>query len=127
MGSPFKLKRGQVYVVQFYPPDDPTKIVEKFCVCLQEGKIVDNSPTFVGVNITTERLDKVYPDNVFLSAEESNTPSGAKVICNQIHTYPKTSIKKAVYCLSETKMQEINEKLMLGVGIIKIEDLKNKY
>lgn len=112
-----------MYVVEFHPPDEPTRAIEKFCVNLQEGRIVDKSPTFVAVNITTDRLDEIYPDNVVLTPEESHTATGAKVLCNQIHTLFKTQIKRAAYRLSETKMQEINDKLLIGVGIVKLEDL----
>ena len=115
------LVRGQVYRVEFHPPDNPSETREKYCVNLQEGSIVDNSPTFVGVNITTKRLESSYDTDVFLSPEESNTPNGAKVMCNQIHTYFKTQIKAAPYSLSQIRIEELNEKLLLGVGIIKSE------
>ncbi len=115
------LVREQVYSVEFHPPDNPSETREKYCVNLQEGSIVDNSPTFVGVNITTKRLESSYDTDVFLSPEESNTPNGAKVMCNQIHTYFKTQIKAAPYSLSQIRIEELNEKLLLGVGIIKSE------
>lgn len=119
------LVRGQVYIVQFNPPDNPDMTIEKYCVNLQEGSIVDNSPTFVAVNITTKNLERVYDWDVFLSSEECGRPGGAKVMCNQIHTYLKTEIKAAPYSLSQIRIEELNEKLSLGVGIIKTEDLKS--
>lgn len=120
-----KLVRGQVYIIEFHPPDNPSETTTKYCVNLQEGSIVDNSPTFVGVNITTKRLKSIYATDMLLSSEESDTPGGAKVMCNQIHTYFKTQIKAAPYSLSQIRIEELNEKLSLGVGIIKIGDLRS--
>ncbi len=116
------LVRGQVYIVRFNPPDNPAMTIKKYCVNLQEGSIVNNSPTFVAVNITTKDLESDYAWDVFLSPEESGTPSGAKVICSQIHTHLKAQIIKAApYSLSQIRMEELNKKLLLGVGIIKSE------
>ncbi len=120
------LVRGQVYIVRFNPPDNPAMTIEKYCVNLQEGSIVDNSSTFVAVNITTRNLERVYDDwNIFLSPEESGTPDGAKVICSQIYTHIKAQIKAAPYRLSQARMEELDKKLLLGVGIIKAEDLRS--
>ncbi len=119
------LVRGQVYVVRFNPPDDPARTIKKYCVNLQEGNIVDSSPTFVAVNITTRNLERVYDWDVFLSPEESATPNGAKVICSQIYTHIKAQIEAAPYSLSQARMEELDKKLLLEVGIIKTEDLRS--
>ncbi len=125
-GPPFaNLVRGQVYVVRFNPPDDPARTIKKYCVNLQKGSIVDNSPTFVAVNITTRNLERIYDCDVFLSPEESGTSDGAKVICSQIYTHIKAQIQAAPYRLSQARMEELDKKLLLGVGIIKTEDLRS--
>jgi mRNA-degrading endonuclease toxin of MazEF toxin-antitoxin module len=120
-------KRGSVYLVQFHPPDDPYHPIQKFVLCLQEGKIVDNANSFVGVILTSIKKDKkpkLYPWQVILSPEESRTDSGAIIICNQIHTILKDRVIEYKYSLSDATMKEVNQKLMLGIGILKIEDLE---
>ena len=124
---PIFFKRGCVYLVEFIPPDDPQNPMEKFVLCLQEGKIVDNANSFVGVVLTSIKKDKKpkrYPWQVMVSPEESRTEWGAIIICHQIHTIPKDRVVEHKYVLSDATMKAVDEKLLLGVGMVKIEDLE---
>ena len=123
----YPFRRGDVYLIQFPLPDQPGETITKYAVNLQEGKIIAKSPTMVCVMITTFKSadrGRLYPTDVVLSPEESGTRYGAKVICNQIHTVVKSIIIDFKYRLSPATMREIDERLLLGVGIIKIEDLE---
>jgi mRNA-degrading endonuclease toxin of MazEF toxin-antitoxin module len=124
---PIFFKRGCVYLVRFHPPDDPHHLREKYVLCLQEGKIVDNANSFVGLILTSIKKDKkpkLYPWQVILSPEESRTENGAIIICNQIHTIPKDRVLEYRYSLSDATMREVDQKVMLGIGKVKIEDLE---
>jgi len=121
----FPFKRGDVYLVNFPLPDVLGQTIPKFMLNLQEGKIIDHSSTMVGVIITTLKnpsSPNLYPADVLLTPLESKTQYGAKVLCNQIHTIDKSQIIDFKYKLSITTMQEVNKRLFLGIGIIKIED-----
>lgn len=123
----YPFRRGDVYLIQFPLPDQPGETITKYAVNLQEGRIIAKSPTMVCVMITTFKSadrGRLYPTDVVLSPEESATRYGAKVICNQIHTVAKSMIIDFKYRLSPEMMREIDERLLLGVGIIKIEDLE---
>ena len=123
----YPFRRGDVYLIQFPLPDQPGKTITKYAVNLQEWRIIAQSPTMVCVMITTFKSadrGKLYPTDVVLSPAESGTKYGAKVICNQIHTVTKTMIVDFKYRLSPETMREIDERLLLGVGIVKIEDLE---
>jgi mRNA-degrading endonuclease toxin of MazEF toxin-antitoxin module len=124
---PIFFKRGCVYLAEFSPPDDPDNPIKKFVLCLQEGKIVDSAKSFVGLILTSIKKDKErkpYPWQVILSPEESRTEEGAIIICNQIHTIPKDRVTEYKYTLSDATLKEVDQKLMLGIGILKIEDLE---
>lgn len=123
----FPFERGDVYLINFPLPDAPGQTIPKFIVNLQEGRIIDQSPTMVGVIITTLKdptPPKLYPSDVLLTAQESKTQYGAKVICNQIHTIHKSQIMDLKYKLSAPTMREIDKRLLLGIGMIKIEDFQ---
>lgn len=122
----FPFKRGDVYLVQFPLPDQPGKTIEKFAVNLQEGVIVDRTPSFVCVLITTLKgptPTRLYPTDVLLSPRESQTQYGAKVICNQIHTVHKSRILAHKYTLSAETMHKIDGRLLMGIGLVKWEEI----
>lgn len=120
-----QFSRGNVFRVKFHPPDEPSAMIEKYVVNLQEGKIVENSPTFVGFILTTQRLQHIYPTDVLVTKEECGYSEGAKILCNQPHTIPKNDIISFEYKLSDVTMEAVGEKSLLGVGIVKIEELES--
>jgi len=117
------LKRGDVYRAQWHPPDSPQKPISKHVVVLQEGIIVRNSPTVVCVNMTTQGLNATYPWDVLVSATESKTVAGARVICSQIHTLCAKDLTDYRYSLTPETMEEIDQGLLLGIGLVKYEDI----
>jgi len=121
----FSFKRGEVYLVNFPLPDVLGQTIPKFMINLQEGRIIDHSPTMVGIVITTLKSPAhpdLFPTDVLLSPQETKTPYGAKALCNQIHTVDKLQIIDFKYKLSPETMLEINKRLFIGIGLIKVED-----
>lgn len=126
---PLFFARGSVYIVQFTPPGDPTVILHKYFVCLQEGRLFERADDFVAVRITSLRQDdtrKTYPTHVFLTPEESETEFGAKVICEWIHTIPKASVTDYAYTLTESTMREIEERLLIALGLERFEIVESE-
>lgn len=124
---PLFFRRGAVYLVRFTPPGEPSRVLEKYFVCLQEGRLFERAPDFVGVRITTLReheTRKAYPTHVFLTPEESHTQFGAKVICEWIHTIPKADVIDYAYSLTEATMREIEERLLIALCMEKYEGVE---
>ncbi len=126
MNRPIIYTRGQVFLCKFYPPDKPLDPIEKFVLCLQEGALPQKTKFFTGLNITTIKEAKIrhrHPTEVYLSAEESKTENGVKILCGQIHTYPQEAIIKPAYTISNGKMEIVDANLLFGIGLKKIEDI----
>jgi len=130
MPSPPFLRRGAVVVISF-PSDDPARseFIDKYALCLQEGKILVNRPTFTAVLLTTckdNNPPRIYAWNVYVSPAESRTQFGCVIDCGQIHTIPKADIKSYAYFLESATMEKVNTALQFGTGILRVEDLKKK-
>lgn len=129
MPTPRAFLRGCVYLVEFHPPNQPGVTLQKYFVCLQEGRLFERATEFVGVRITSLKENEArrkYPTHVFLSPEESNTDYGAKVICEWIHTLPKQDVIDYAYTLSDATMREINERLLIALGMVSLEDIEQE-
>jgi mRNA-degrading endonuclease toxin of MazEF toxin-antitoxin module len=108
--------RGNVYLVSFSLADG--SVIDKFALCLQEGKVVSNSPSFVGVLTTTEGLERKYPWEVRVAADESQSEHGIRVLCGQVFTFPKVTVQKFAYRLSATTMREVDKALLRSLCIV---------
>jgi mRNA-degrading endonuclease toxin of MazEF toxin-antitoxin module len=124
---PLFFARGCVYRVRFTPPGQPTGALEKYFVCLQEGRLFHRADDFVGVRITSLRENearKPYPTDVYLTPQESHTQFGANVVCAWIHTIPKKDVIEYAYQLTNATMQEIDERLLIALVMVSYEEVE---
>jgi hypothetical protein len=131
---PLFVFRGYVYKILF-EPDDPLRqgqgLIPKYALCLQEGAITNNKQ-FTGVLLTTckdNNEPRLFKWNVYVSPNESGTKFGAIINCSKIYTFTFADIMErdtAYRLLSET-MDKVDERIMFGVGLLKLEDLKRQF
>ncbi|MCM8762448.1 MAG: type II toxin-antitoxin system PemK/MazF family toxin [Candidatus Omnitrophica bacterium] len=65
----------------------------------------------------TSQIKKVYPFEVLFSAKETGLSKNSKVKCNQIRTVDKKRLVKFVSKVSEEKIFEIEQALLIHLGI----------
>jgi len=126
--TPLLFVRGNVYLINF-DSDDPARnpIIEKFCLCLQQGSIIHNRPFFVGVLLTTCKTSnspRLFPWTVYVPPAESRTEFGVIIECSQIYTVPKPDVIQYAYNLSVDTMAKVDQALQFGIGVVNVEDLK---
>lgn len=126
--TPLLFIRGSVYLIKF-PSDDPARspIIDKYCLCLQQGSIIHNRSFFVGVLLTTcKNNDKprTYAWSVYLSPSDSQTDLGVLIECSQIYTVPKSDVIKYAYAIPPDTMTKVDHALQFGIGVVNVDDLK---
>lgn len=122
--------RGAVYKIRF-ESDDPTRspFITKYALCLQQGRILQNRHSFVGVLLTTckdSNKPRLFPWTVYISPAESKTEFGTLINCGEIHTFPKEDVIEFAYALEADSMIKVNEALQFGIGTLDIETLKKQ-
>lgn len=130
MSVPLFYLRGSVYLIKFIGFADPSKEINKFAICLQQGSIVEKRRRFVGI-ITTSCKDinapKELPWNVYITPTESHSDFGVIANCAELFTILTSDvISGPKYSLSQETMQKIDEALQFGVGWLNLEELKKK-
>jgi len=121
--------RGAVYRIRFPSDDTPGTMITKYALCLQEGRILQNRHSFVGVLLTTCKTNdppRIPAWKVYVSPVESSTEFGAIVDCGQVYTFPMIDVFEYQYTLQPDTIGKVNEAIAYGVGLIKVEDIKIK-
>lgn len=126
--TPLLFVRGSIYRINF-PSDDPKRdpIIEKYCLCLQQGSIINHRPSFLGVLATTcKNNDKprIYPWSVYVSPTVSKTDFGTLIDLCQLYTILKSDVLGYAYALDSQTMEKVNQALQFGIGVLNVEDLK---
>ena len=126
---PLLYLRGAVCRVKFPSDEHPETHIDKYALCLQEGRILQNRRSFVGVLLTTckdNNQPRVPAWKVFVSPTESHTDYGVFVDCGLIFTFPMADVLDYQYTLQPDTMRKVDEALAYGVGFLKVEDLKKE-
>jgi len=127
--QPLFYMRGWVYLVKFPSDESPGQLINKYALCLQEGRLLQNRTSFVGVLLPTCKTNeppRVPPWKVYVSPAESRTEFGVLVDCGQMYTFPMGDVIDTAYTATSDTMEKVNQGLLFGVGILKVEDLKRK-
>ncbi|MBW2040267.1 MAG: type II toxin-antitoxin system PemK/MazF family toxin [Deltaproteobacteria bacterium] len=65
----------------------------------------------------TSKTEKIYPFETFLPKAETNLPMDSKVKSNQIRTVDKKRLVKLLSSISEEKLKEIEQTLLIHLGV----------
>lgn len=115
--GPIVYRRGGVYLLDF-PYYDNADDKRKYALCLQSGALIgDRRQRFAGALLTTKGLDRRYPWEVLLSAEESRTPEGARVLLGEPQILLKAWVIECAYDLSAATMREVDKALLRSLSI----------
>lgn len=109
-------KRGGVYLVDFPLPDNSATI-RKYALCLQTGPLLEKRDRFVGALLTTQGLDRKYAWDVFVSAAESGSANGVRVLLGEIHIVMKEWVVEHAYDLRPETMRAVEKALLVSLGI----------
>jgi hypothetical protein len=111
------MKRGDVYLANVIFPNDPLRLYVKYFVNVQEGDLFRNAPTISGYFLTTKKLDKLFPTDVFILPAECGNKNGAKIIASQPYTIMKEDLIEYKYTLAPKKLSELDRAIAIGLGL----------
>jgi len=115
--APIAFRRGGVYKLDFpYIEKEGDRI--KYALCLQSGSLIgEKRSKFAAALLTTKGLDRKYPWEVFLSAEESHTSEGARVCLGEPQIVMKEWVIEHSYDLRPETMREVDKALLVSLSI----------
>jgi len=109
-----------VYEFRIRYEDKPLTEVTKCGVCLQDDLLSKDwdCVTFARTHSFKDNTQpKLYQWDVWVDPTSSHSKFGIKVICKEIYTIKKMKVDKLLYELPETKVREINGKLLWSIGM----------
>lgn len=112
------IKRGEIYLVTLDPKMGSELGKTRPCLIVQNDLGNLYSPTTIVVGLTTKRIDKVYPTNVFLPKQLSGLKEDSVVLCSQIYTVSvKDRVIKKLGVISKEKLIEVDFAIRTSLGL----------
>ena len=76
------------------------------------------SPTVIAAAITSRMSKTKLPTHIDVSAPDVGLAKDSVILLEQIRTIDKTRLKEKVSSLSEIKMQEVNQAMLISLGVV---------
>ena len=118
------LRRGGVYMASYvFPHEAGEPGVEKVRPVLvlqnDEDNMDERYPIVLAAPITTQKVDRLYEQDVFLPQREAGLDRDSKVLLGLIRAFLKKDLTGYVGQVSPKVMREVEIKLLRLLGLIK--------
>lgn len=125
MGNKKVLRRGDVYLVAYAFPheqkgakvtDDEKK--KRPILILQNNPDNNNKhyPLVLAAPITSQKVSRIYRQDVFLKAGEANLEQDSKALLGLTQPFLKRQLEQKLGRISRSKMKEVDTKLLRLFG-----------
>lgn len=112
-----KISRGDIVLVNLDPVTGSEQGKTRPALVIQNNTGNELSPTTIIAPITSKVFSKKFPTNVEIDKTNSPLKEKSTILLNQIRTIDKRRIIKIYGNLQSWKMKEVNEAIMISLGL----------
>jgi mRNA interferase MazF len=112
------IKRGDICLAGLDPVLGKEISKTRPVVIISNDKNNEFSGAVTILPITSKKLEKIYPFEVFLPKGRGNLPKDSKVKADQIRTIDKMRILTHIGKLKKTEIEETEKALKIHLGLI---------
>lgn len=111
-----RILKGEIYLADLNPTvgSEISKVRPVLIVSNDVNNQYASTVTIIPITSSTE---KIYPFEVFLSEGEGNLKNDSKAKANQIRTIDKLRLKRQFGKISEEKLEEIEQAILIHLEI----------
>jgi mRNA interferase MazF len=110
------IKRGGIYVAALDPVMGREISKTRPVVVVSNDKNNQFSGTVTVLPITSKKLQRIYPFEVFLAKGTGNLPKDSRVKADQIRTLDKARLVKEIGKLDQKEIDEIEKAMKIHLG-----------
>ena len=111
------IRRGGIYVAALDPVVGREISKTRPVVVVSNDKNNQFSGTVTILPITSKKLQRTYPFEVFLAKRSGNLPKDSKVKADQIRTLDKARLVKEIGKLDQKEIEEIEKAMKIHLGL----------
>lgn len=113
------MKRGEVYLADLSPVQGSEQGGRRPVVIIQNDVGNKYSPTVIVAAITAKINKAKIPTHVELNKRQHALDKDSVILLEQIRTIDKNRLFEKLTVLSDDKMEEVNDALMISLGLTK--------
>ena len=111
------VKRGDIFYVDLSPVKGSEQAGRRPVIVIQNNIGNEYAPTVIIALLTTRRLSKEYPTNVFIKKGAAGLKEDSIVLLSQIRTIDKARLERKLGSLSFDLIRQVNEAIKISLGL----------
>ena len=111
------IRRGGIYMAALDPVVGREISKTRPVVVVSNDKNNEFSGTVTILPITSKKLQRIYPFEVFLQKGSGNLPKDSKVKADQIRTLDNARLVKEIGRLDQKEIEEIEKAMKIHLGL----------
>lgn len=112
-----QLKRGEIFLADLEPVKGSEQGGIRPVLVIQNDKSNLYSPVTIIAAITSKVHEKEYPQNVFISKQESKLDKDSTIMLNQIRTIDKSRLVKRISSLNNFIMDKVDMAIKISLQL----------
>ncbi|MBI2573307.1 type II toxin-antitoxin system PemK/MazF family toxin [Candidatus Woesearchaeota archaeon] len=112
------VKRGDIWLVNLDPTIGHEINKSRPAVIIQNDVGNKYSTLTIIAPITSQNVDKIYPMEVLLTAQNARVEKSSKVLLNQIRAIDKQRLIKKLSKIEDITMCDVDEALKISLGLL---------
>jgi len=110
------IKRGELYYADLSPVQGSEQGGVRPVLVLQNDIGNKYSPTIIVAAITSKLFKAKLPTHINLDSKEYGLSKDSVILLEQVRTIDKLRLKEFIGKLTDSKMQEVNNALLISLG-----------
>jgi mRNA interferase MazF len=111
------IRRGKIYLASLDPTVGSEMSKTRPVIIVSNDINNEYAATVTVLPITSGRLDRIYPYEVFLPEGMANLPKASKLEANQIRTIDRSRIVKLIGSIGEDVVAEVEKAIKLHLDL----------
>ncbi len=112
-----RLARGEIWLVKLDPTVGHEIQKTRPCVILQNDILNTHSELTVVLPITSQKIERIFPGQVFIAGTKNTGIKDSKVICQQIRSVDKKRLARRLGVLTKGNISDIETQLQIVLGM----------
>jgi mRNA interferase MazF len=114
------MKRSEIWLVNLDPTIGREIRKTRPAVIIQNDIGNKFSAMVIVAPVTSKRLDKISPVEVYLPKKDAEIKKNSKILLNQIRSVDKIRLVKKIGKVNPRLMKKVNESLKISLGLIEL-------
>lgn len=115
------VKRGELWLVRLDPAEGHEMQKTRPALILQNDASNEHSSVTIIAPLTTQGIERCYPNEAIITATAASLPRTSKVLLNHLRSVDQRRLLKRLGRITAVEQHHVDEALSISLGLVPLE------